>query len=203
LIKTGAEADIYITEWYGMQAISKVRTPKPYRHPSLDSSIRKRRTLNESSMLSNAKLSGIVTPRLYFVDPSNAEIIMEFIDGVSVKNCISAKTCFDMGKYAALLHDANIIHGDLTTSNFIKPYDNAEIVVIDFGLAFYSERMEDRAVDIRLIKEIFASAHTLNFQESYNSFIDGYTGIAGVNRIQKLLEKVREIEKRGRYARMT
>src|SRR5215217_4681193 len=81
LIKRGAEADIYIVEWNSKKAVSKVRSPKSYRHPELDSAIRKHRTIHEATFMSAAKSAGVMTPFVHFVDPSKAEIIMEFIEG--------------------------------------------------------------------------------------------------------------------------
>ena len=63
-----------------------------------------------------------------------------------------------LGKIVAKLHLNNIIHGDLTTSNFIITPEN-RLVVIDFGLSFYSERLEDKAADIGLFKEILNSVY--------------------------------------------
>jgi TP53 regulating kinase-like protein len=104
-----------------------------------------------------------------------------------------------MGRYAALLHSANIVHGDLTTSNFTV---NDKLVLLDFGLAYYSERTEDMAVDVRLIKEVFASAHIAT-KGAFASFVDGYESVAGKKRTEKILANVKEIEQRGRYARVT
>jgi TP53 regulating kinase-like protein len=77
-----------------------------------------------------------------------------------------------MGKYVSILHNKNIIHGDLTTSNFIKRKD--DLYLIDFGLSFYSERIEDMATDIRIMKEILSSAHIQIFDETYERFLEGY-----------------------------
>src|SRR5918912_818824 len=79
------------------------------------------------------KKTGIICPFVYFVDPLHAEIIMEFIQGTNVKEIISSQLCCKIGFYSALLHDNNIIHGDLTASNFIL---SEKIVLIDFGLSY-------------------------------------------------------------------
>jgi TP53 regulating kinase-like protein len=199
LAKKGAEADIYIIEWAGKKAVSKVRTPKPYRHPELDAAIRKHRTIHEASFMSAAKAADVMTPFVHFVDPASAEIIMEFVQGDNVREAITPDLCHEMGRYAAMLHTDNIIHGDLTTSNFIA---NKKLVLLDFGLSYYSERTEDMATDIRLIKEIFTSAH-IAVKKAFPSFVEGYTSIAGKNRAGKIMENVKEIEQRGRYARVT
>lgn len=199
LVKRGAEADIYLVEWAGKKAISKVRTPKPYRHRELDAAIRKHRTIHEAGFMSSAKAAGVMPPFVHFVDPVNAEIIMEFVEGDNVRDVITPDLCHEMGRYAALLHASNIIHGDLTTSNFIA---NKKLVLLDFGLSYYSERTEDMATDIRLIKEVFTSAH-IAVKKAFPRFVEGYASIAGSKRTDKVLENVREIEQRGRYARVT
>ncbi|HEV8406032.1 MAG TPA: KEOPS complex kinase/ATPase Bud32 [Nitrososphaera sp.] len=199
LLKRGAEADVYLVKWAGKKAISKVRTPKPYRHQELDSVIRKHRTVHEANFISTAKAAGVMTPFVHFVDPVKAEIIMEFVEGENVRDAITPALCYEMGRCAAILHANNIIHGDLTTSNFIA---NKKLVLLDFGLSYYSERTEDMATDIRLIKEVFTSAH-IAVKRAFPRFVQGYASIAGTKRTDKILENVREIEQRGRYARVT
>lgn len=197
LIKKGAEADIYLIPWYGKEAISKIRKVKGYRNKYLDDNIRKKRTIHEANMLSNVKKFGINTPFLYFIDPPQAEIIMEYIQGNNVKDILSNNLAFNIGRYVAVLHNNNVIHGDLTTSNFIIK-DNS-LFLIDFGLSFFSERIEDKAVDLRLFKEVLSSAHIDLFEEAYQSFITGYSSNTK-NNLNKILRVVGEIEKRGRYS---
>jgi TP53 regulating kinase-like protein len=87
----------------------------------------------------------------------------------------------------------------LTTSNFIKRRD--VLYLIDFGLSFYSERIEDMATDIRIIKEILSSAHIQIFDETYESFLEGYALYTN-NNFSRILKVVKDIEARGRYARV-
>lgn len=197
-MKRGAEADIYLVEWGCRPAVSKVRTPKPYRHRELDQAIRKQRTVHEASFMSAAKSAGVTSPFVYFVDPVNAEIIMEFVQGDNARDVLTPDLCYEMGRYAAMLHANNIIHGDLTTSNFIA---NNKLVLLDFGLSYYSERTEDMATDIRLIKEVLASAH-ISVKKAFPRFVEGYVSVVGKRRTDQILENVREIEQRGRYARV-
>lgn len=200
LIKKGAEADIYLTQWGGSKAISKVRSPKTYRHKSLDTAIRKHRTIQEANFLSAAKAAGILSPFIYFVDPVNAEIVMEFIEGKNVRDALTVNLCYQIGMYAAMLHTNKIIHGDLTTSNFIVNGDR--LVLLDFGLSYYSNRTEDAATDVRLIKEVFTSMH-LQVRRAFERFVKGYTSVVGEKATRRILGNVREIEQRGRYARVT
>jgi len=180
-------------------AISKLRSPKKYRNITLDNLIRGRRTIHEATMLNDVKTTGIKTPFIYFLDPKRAEIIMEYIDGENVKNILSPEIGFEMGKYVSILHNKNIIHGDLTTSNFIKRKD--DLYLIDFGLSFYSQRIEDMATDIRIIKEILSSAHIQIFYDTYKRFLKGYE-LTTNNNFSRILKVVKDIEARGRYARV-
>jgi TP53 regulating kinase and related kinases len=199
IIKRGAEADVYLIPWYKTMAISKLRSPKKYRNITLDNLIRGRRTIHEATMLNDVKTTGIKTPFIYFLDPKRAEIIMEYIDGENVKNILSPEIGFEMGKYVSILHNKNIIHGDLTTSNFIKRKD--DLYLIDFGLSFYSQRIEDMATDIRIIKEILSSAHIQIFYDTYKRFLKGYE-LTTNNNFNRILKVVKDIEARGRYARV-
>ncbi|HKO41270.1 MAG TPA: KEOPS complex kinase/ATPase Bud32 [Nitrososphaeraceae archaeon] len=199
IIKRGAEADVYLIPWYKTMAISKLRNPKKYRNITLDNLIRRRRTIHEATMLNDAKTTGIKTPFIYFLDPKHAEIIMEYIDGENVKDILSPEIGFEIGKYVSVLHNQNIIHGDLTTSNFIKRKD--DLYLIDFGLSFYSQRIEDMATDIRIIKEILSSAHIQICDQTYDRFLKGYQLTTKYN-FNRILKVVKDIEARGRYARI-
>ena len=171
LLKKGAESELYLTDWYGQTAVSKIRVSKKYRHYSIDLNLRKYRTLHEASIMSSVKMFGVETPFIYFLDSNNFEIIMEYVVGNVLKDIFSPKYCIELGEIIAKLHLNNIIHGDITTSNFIMTPQN-RLVVIDFGLSFFSERFEDKAADIRLFKEILNSVHVDFFKTSFeNLFI--------------------------------
>ena len=199
LLKKGAESELHLLDWYGQPAVSKIRVCKKYRHMNLDLTLRKHRTLHESRIMSFAKIIGVRTPFIYFLNIKNFEIIMEYIHGNVLKNIFSPNLCFDLGMIAANLHINNIIHGDLTTSNFILTSKNC-LTVIDFGLSFYSERIEDKASDIRLFKEILNSVHVDLFEPSFENFTSGYNKIYG-KKSAKIFDIVNEIEQRGRYSR--
>lgn len=202
VLSKGAEADIYRTRWFGNDAVSKIRVKKPYRQKSLDNEIRRNRTLREATMLSNAKETGVRTPFIYFVDPVSAEIVMEFIEGINVKEKMDENLALQMGKYAGLLHINNLIHNDLTTSNFINSKNN-QLVLLDFGLSFFSERLEDKAVDIRLVKEVFSSSYASKYDLIFSRFLLGYSSIISQKNMRATLRIVHEIEQRGRYSRVT
>jgi TP53 regulating kinase-like protein len=207
LLKKGAEADLFLIDWYGSRAISKIRTRSTYRHPVLDNELRRQRTIREAVMLAKVKDAGIRSPYLYFLDTLHDELIMEYVDGVSLKDVLSSGLAFKIGECIGKLHLKNIIHGDVTTSNFILDRSsngkNIKLVMIDFGLSFYSQRLEDMASDIRMFKEVLSSVHHDLFDLAYRSFIDAYLSNTTNERGMKILRKVKEIERRGRYSRLT
>jgi TP53 regulating kinase-like protein len=122
---------------------------------------------------------------------------MEFLAAKNAKEIINSEISSQIGTYAGLLHSRNIIHGDLTTSNFLL---DDKLYLLDFGLSFHSDRLEDKAVDIRLIKETFSSVHHPQFETLFSGFLQGYSTIQGKNMVKKLLTKVSSIERRARYA---
>lgn len=203
LMKKGAEADLYQTKWQNSKAILKIRKPKKYRNESLDSKIRKQRTIKESQMLSLVKSHGVPTPIVYFVNLDKTSIIMQEIPGTPVHDLSESKIIEyskEIGKLVGTLHKNGIMHGDLTTSNFIL-FQNT-VYVIDFGLSQISIKPEDHAVDLRLIKEILNSAHAKIMIPSWKNFLNGYKSVVGRAYFNKITKLVLEIESRGRYAQV-
>ncbi len=201
LVKKGAEADIYLTSWNGHDSILKIRKKKDYRVDLLDTRIRTLRTMREAKMISETKSFGITTPLVYFVDEKKCEIYLQFVPGKLVKD-LSAKQivtiCKDMGKIVGILHKNGVMHGDLTTSNFILSRQG--LVILDFGLSQKTDQIDDHAIDLRLFKEVLNSAHAQIVDKSWASFILGYRKILGSLLTDKVLNQVLVIEKRGRYA---
>ena len=196
LLFKGAESNIYLTKWYGKMAISKIRIPKVYRQRLLDGDLRRRRTINESRMLSLAKEFGLQTPYIFFVDPFRAEIVMEFVPGTRASKVLTSRICFDIGKFVSTLHMHDIIHGDLTPANFIA---DRKMTMVDMGLSFYSTRREDKAMDIRLFKEILNSTFHNSFSRFFDQFLDGYQSVNS-KELEKILQRIDTIESRKRYA---
>lgn len=201
LMKKGAEADIYITTWNGRKSILKIRKRKEYRNEILDNRIRTLRTIREAKMISEVKSLGVNTPLVYFVDQNKFKIYLQFIPGKLVRdlpNKMIIKTCEKIGKIVGTLHKNGIMHGDVTTSNFILAYDR--LITLDFGLAQRTERIEDHAIDLRLFKEVLNSAHVAVVNPAWLSFLRGYGKIVGNSRKEQVILQVLDIEKRGRYA---
>ncbi|KAI0740144.1 hypothetical protein C8Q76DRAFT_608586 [Earliella scabrosa] len=68
-----------------------------------------------------------------------------------------------IGTEIAKMHQADIIHGDLTTSNMMLRHPSSrkglQLVLIDFGLAYMSTLVEDKAVDLYVLERAFSSTH--------------------------------------------
>ena len=201
LLKKGAEADLYQTKWQNSKAILKIRKIKNYRNSLLDLKIRKQRTIKECQMISFVKSFGIPTPLIYFVNLKTTSIMMQEIPGTPVHDLPESKIVElskDIGKLVGTLHKNGVMHGDLTTSNFIL-FKNT-VFVIDFGLSQNTIKSEDHAVDLRLIKEILNSAHAKIMLSSWENFLYGYKSIVGNAYYAKITKLVSDIESRGRYA---
>jgi TP53 regulating kinase-like protein len=152
-------------------------------------------------MLSYVKLFGIPTPLVYFVNLKNSSIIMQEIPGKPVHDLDEfkiIKLLKTIGKLVGTMHKNGIMHGDLTTSNFIL-FQNT-VFVIDFGLSQNTIKSEDHAVDLRLIKEILNSAHAQIMKPCWKNFLLGYKSVVGNEYFTKITKLVSEIESRGRYA---
>ncbi len=209
LLYRGAEADVYQGEWCEMPAVYKMRKPLPYRLPELDKLIRSQRTVHEAQLIHEAKLAGVSAPHLYYLSPQDALLVMEFIEGRRLKAVLLEPGLTkarleelgeEFGRSIARLHAAGIMHGDLTTSNAIV--DGKVLSLIDFGLSVHSRKLEDQAVDLRLIKETLTGAHHDISKRFMQALMSGYSSVLGKERAEAATKKLAEIERRGRYARV-
>jgi len=104
--------------------------------PEIDKKLTKQRILNESRNLARAYKNGINTPYLYFVDTINRRIYTEYIENaVMIKDLLRTvyisnesvdnnsslidKIINELGRILGKLHESDIVHGDLTTSNML------------------------------------------------------------------------------------
>ncbi|AFA38201.1 Kae1-associated kinase Bud32 [Pyrobaculum oguniense TE7] len=135
LLAKGAEAEIYVVDWFGLQAVLKWRKPKAYRDPTLDYQIRRRRTINEVRNMHMAHTLGVRVPAVYFFDPERAVILMEYVEGKNLRDLLNAGRYHYLravGVLVGRMHKAGLIHGDLAPTNIILA--GGELCFIDFGL---------------------------------------------------------------------
>ncbi len=206
LIHKGAEAHLFVEYWNSRIILRKYRIPKKYRIPELDFKLRSERTKHEARLIFSAKQAGVLVPLIYFVDVPNTTIIMQFIPGKSFRDILHERKTLDkyvsnlflqVGRNVALLHKNNIIHGDLTTSNMILYKE--KIFLIDFGLGFFSSDIEDKAVDLHLLKTVIKSTHEYVFPEAFNLVLDSYVKEYNSPDAEKVVNRITDIERRGRY----
>ena len=76
---------------------------------------------------------------------------------------------------------------------------SGNVVFVDFGLGERTVELELQGVDLHLMKRAFQSTHFRFAEECFNSVIEGYAEVVGHKTAEKVLEKISEIEKRGRY----
>lgn len=185
----GAEATLEING-----NVVKRREPKKYRDQELDQKIRKERTEMEIRLLKEARKHDASVPEVEQVDDHVLE--MERIDGEQLKDVLedNLEAMGELGRNTARLHQADIIHGDLTTRNAML---GDKLYLIDFGLSFRSQKIEGRAVDIHLLKQVLESSHPEIAEKAWQNFLEGYRDEYGEGK--KVLERLEEVEGRGRY----
>lgn len=176
IIQQGAEALIIQSS---PSILIKRRIKKSYRLPLLDEKLRKQRTKKEFALLQKASKL-IPVPNIIKIDEKTTEIEMEFIEGKKLSENLDSlpnknEICIQIGKQIAKLHDNNIIHGDLTTSNMILSDKGNLLYFIDFGLSFISNKIEDKAVDLHLIKQALEAKHFSISSQCFNKILEGYS----------------------------
>jgi len=194
LIAQGAESKIFLNK----STIIKNRFKKKYRIKEIDDRLRKSRTKREAKVLEKLKNIEFSSPKLINNDKKeNLEI--EYIEGKLVKEILEKdyiKLGKEIGEKVAILHNQTIIHGDLTTSNMIF---NKEVFFIDFGLSFFSHKIEDMAVDLHLLKEALESKHPKVWEKCYKAVLESYE--KKFKKGKEVIKRLETVEKRGRYKR--
>ena len=195
LIQEGAEAKIFKKTDNNIITIIKQRINKKYRINAINKLLIPSRTRREAKVISKLEKLNIKVPKLIFNNKKDI-LEMEFIKGDKIRDILdkNIELAEEIGNYLAIMHDNNIIHGDLTTSNMILD-KNSDLVFIDFGLSLFSHRLEDKAVDIHLFKQALESKHHKVFEQAYNSFIKGYKKSKNY---KEVIQRLKNVEKRGR-----
>ena len=212
LIAQGAESKLFLEKG----RIIKDRFRKTYRIKEIDERLRKFRTKREAKILQKLQSIHFPVPKLIFNNEKDT-IKMEYVDGILLKNILNEKNCAklskEVGEKIAILHNNDIIHHDLTTSNMIFDKEiyfidarkskisgiskKNEIFFIDFGLSFFSRKIEDKAVDLHLLKEALESKHSGIWEKCYKAALEGYAKNAIDSK--DVLKRIKIVEGRGRY----
>ncbi|XP_060807421.1 EKC/KEOPS complex subunit TP53RK [Amyelois transitella] len=234
ILKQGAEAKLYLCTYLGKPTLIKERFKKNYRHPDLDATITKERIKNEARSIVRCKTAGVKTPTLYLVDFERRRIYMQhFENSITVKDFIinivnkhvgngvgdSVNYLDDVarliGETVRQMHENNIIHGDLTTSNMLLVEktesdengdlkwlrkDNLELVMIDFGLSFIDSSTEDKGVDLYVLERALISTHN-DCPGLFDKILEAYKKFSK-NNVKEIISKFEEVRARGRKRTM-
>lgn len=184
----GAEAKIYLIEQESKKLILKERMPKKYRAKELDDEILKKRVKSEFNILQKAN-KVVNVPKVYFIE--DYKIIMEYLDLPEAKIILKKDNSIlkIIAKNVSKMHSHNIIHGDLTLCNILFDVDENKPYFIDFGLSYISTKLEDKAMDLEVFREIliadFSEKHWQDFIEAYDN--------------KDILKQLEKIQKRKKY----
>lgn len=169
----GAESTVIVKN--GL--VIKSRVKKKYRDPRLDKQIRKRRNKREIKVYEKCYGLGINVPKI--ISKGDYSIELEYLESPYNKN--HKKLAEQINK----LHENGIIHGDFTPKNVLSK--NNECYLIDFGLSFFSDKIEDMATDLHQIEKTF---------ENHKEIIESYMEIS--EKSKEISDRLNIIKKRGR-----
>lgn len=213
----GAEATVEI----GAETVTKRRSPKSYRHPELDATLRRSRTILEARLTSEARRHGVPTPVVYDVDPEEGTLVLERVGEADLREQLTTERVRDVGRHLATIHNAGFVHGDPTTRNVRvarakrgqpkeerrsrdrvahgatrdepvgSTAEGGRTYLIDFGLGYNTDDAEDYAMDLHVFSQSLAG--TSDDAEQLQQEFEAAYGAEAV------LSQLREIEGRGRY----
>lgn len=200
-IGEGAEAKVYEGELLGIRIVVKDRIRKRYRIPEIDSELRQKRTKIEARLLYTASANGLNVPNVLLVDGSR--LFIRKIDGKNLHEAINGsmqivperlnRAIYDSGVCCGALHNLDIAHGDYTPANMMVDR-NGTLWIIDFGLAETTRSVEEKALDLLLMKRAVPS-------KLFGSFLKGYR--KSCTSSVEIINRLAEIERRGRYQTRT
>ncbi len=185
----GAEAIITRAE----NRVIKRRRGKSYRHPDLDSQLCRRRTIREARLLHRARRCGVPTPVVFDVDPQTATLVLERVGEIDLRESVTTERVQRVGELLAYLHHrGGIVHGDPTVRN-VRIGDE-RLYVIDFGLGFRSDHIEDHAMDLHVFVQSLQDIVT-DRAPFRKALLAGYHDVAP----RTIDDQLAAIEGRGRY----
>ena len=202
ILYRGAEAEICLSNYMGFKVVKKKRVQKEYRIKDINDRLISFRIKEEVKLITGARRQGVSVPIIYDIDLEEGSITMEYIEGKRIKDILNelkeekrAHICEKIGANIAKLHNDDIIHGDLTTSNMILFDDR--IYFIDFGLGERNSETESKGVDLHVLMEAIESTHSRH-ANCFDYVLDGYKKELKED-ANLVVKKIEQIVKRGRY----
>ncbi|WP_257300956.1 bifunctional N(6)-L-threonylcarbamoyladenine synthase/serine/threonine protein kinase [Haloarchaeobius sp. FL176] len=186
----GAEAVVEFDDDH----VTKRRVPKTYRHPELDATLRRDRTVQEARLTSLARRAGVPTPVVRDIDVQSATIEFEYVGTTDLRDALSAARVRDVGRHLATIHDAGFVHGDPTTRNVRVGGDDDRTYLVDFGLGYHTDHVEDYAMDLHVFDQSLVG--TADAPDELRTAVrDGYREVGD----EAVLTRLQDVEGRGRY----
>lgn len=141
-----------------------------------------KRFIDEAKNLTQIKdLSGIVSTTDFFSENNTAYIVMEYLDGISLKKYLKRKGKLDCTTVLTILkpvvyslvavHEVGLIHRDISPDNILITKNN-EVKLIDFGASKHSNP-EGRSVSI-VLKQGFAPEEQYRLHGEQGPWTDVY-----------------------------
>jgi len=184
--------------------VVKERFRKAYRHPELEARLSRSRLVQEERSIERARILGVKTPKVLATDECKGLIVMEMIPGSPWRQSIlqneQRPEQFDLARKAgeaiAKLHNGDLVHGDLTTSNIMVCPDG-ELRFIDFGLAKAAAGVEEKAVDMYVLERAFSSTHP-GSESLFSHLLASYNSNLNPKSASKIQAKFQRVQQRGR-----
>ena len=205
--RRGAEATVTVAGSGDDRRVVKRRVEKSYRHPELDRTLRRDRTVAEARLTSEARRAGVPTPLVYDVDLSNATLTLQYVGDRDLATALDERSTKAVGRHLARLHGAGIVHGDPTTRNVRVSPDGVggraesgetdpapETYLIDFGLGYHTGHVEDHAMDLHVFEGSIRATAT-DPDPLIAAFESGYEAVGK----DDVLNRLRDVADRGRY----
>jgi len=184
ILYEGAEAKIF---QINDKTLQKIRLEKKYRIKEIDIKLRKQRTKREFKILTKLFENNVNVPKPLKIEETKFSFEIEYLKGKTLKNTINEIKLKQAFKQIIRMHNTGIVHGDLTTLNIIDC--GKKIFLIDFGLGQFSQKAEDRAVDLHMFWNCIKNEHN-DLYKFKDKLIKKYDLLT--------LEKLEKLEKRGR-----
>ncbi|WP_010612591.1 bifunctional N(6)-L-threonylcarbamoyladenine synthase/serine/threonine protein kinase, partial [Halococcus hamelinensis] len=194
--RQGAEA---VVEFDGDRVVKR-RLPKSYRHPALDERLRRERVVEEARLTSAARRLGVPTPVVHDVDTHETQLVLERVGDADLRDRLEADagTSTDrvraVADHLARLHGSGIVHGDPTTRNVRVSDGSNRTYLIDFGLGYYTDAVEDHAMDCHVLEQSLSGTAT-----EPDRLREAFEARYAERGEHEVLDRLREIEGRGRY----
>jgi N6-L-threonylcarbamoyladenine synthase/protein kinase Bud32 len=179
------------------ERVYKHRLVKPYRHPELDAKLRRRRTRSEARLTSEARRLGVPTPVVYDIDPVEATLDFEFVGESDLREMLTKPHVAAIGRHLARCHEAGFVHGDPTPRNVRVAPDEADdgrAYLIDFGLGYYTDDIEDYAMDLHVFEGAVGGT-----ADDAPALVEAFEAAYRETGDERVVRQLREIEERGRY----